>query len=75
VNKVYNLAMFQNMLTTKECSERLGVTRQRVMALIHQGRLKSTIMLGMHLVKEKDFAKLVIRPYRRPDYSTRKNAK
>ena len=46
--------MADDLLTTREVAERLGVTQSRVRALIQNGRLPSQQFGRDHLIKESD---------------------
>lgn len=53
-------------LTTKQAAERLGLSEQRIRALIGNGRLKAESFGRSHVIREKDLASLVIAKRGRP---------
>ncbi len=65
----------ENLLTTPQVAERLGVTVRRVQALIKDGRLPSQQYGRDHLIKESDL-KLVEnrKPGRPPKQASKKGS-
>ena len=55
-----------NILTTPEVAERLGVSIRRVQALISAGRLPSQQYGREHLIKESDLKLVEVRKRGRP---------
>ena len=53
-------------VSTSEAAEILGVTRQRVLQLIQQGRLKATKLANVYLIKKSDLADVMDRKPGRP---------
>jgi len=53
-------------VSTSEAAEILGVTRQRVLQLIQQGRLKATKLASVYLIKKSDLADVKVRKPGRP---------
>lgn len=53
-------------LTTKQAAERLGVSEQRVRALIASGRLKAAKFGNAHSIHERDLAVVATRTAGRP---------
>ena len=60
------LVMEKTLLTTKQVSERLGVSQERVRQLIIAGRLPSQQFGRDHLIEESDLALVSDRPVGRP---------
>jgi excisionase family DNA binding protein len=58
--------MNDEMLTTKQVAEKLGITTGRVWALIKAGRLPSQQMGRDHIIKESDLALVAERKPGRP---------
>lgn len=61
------------MLTTKEAGERLGVTVQRIHALIRDGRLPAEKFGRDYLIKESDLKLVENRKPGRPSKRVSKN--
>ena len=55
-----------NLIGTKEAAQRLGISQQRVQALIKAGRLPAQMVGRDHLIKEEDLALVVERKTGRP---------
>jgi excisionase family DNA binding protein len=55
-----------NLLTTKEVSARLGVTIQRVQAMIRDGRLPASKLGRDYVIKEQDLKLVADRKPGRP---------
>jgi excisionase family DNA binding protein len=55
-----------NLLTTKEVSARLGVTIQRVQAMIRDGRLPASKLGRDYVIKERDLRLVADRKPGRP---------
>jgi excisionase family DNA binding protein len=53
-------------ISTPEAAEILGVSRQRVLQLIHQKRLKATKVASVYLIKKSDLANIEARKPGRP---------
>ncbi len=66
---MYKCAM--DLLSTKEVAERLGVSVQRVQALVKAGRLPAQMIGGTYIIKESDLKLVEDRKPGRP----RKQAK
>lgn len=47
-------------LTTKQAAERLGLSEQRIRALIAEGKLKAEKFGGAHLIKSGDLARVTV---------------
>lgn len=58
--------MSDELLTTKQVSERLGVTQYRVQQLIRAARLPAVLYGKVHLVKEADLVLVADRKPGRP---------
>lgn len=56
----------QATTTTPQVAEKLGITRQRVLALIDVGRLPAIMVGGSYIVKEADLKLIENRPVGRP---------
>lgn len=54
------------LLTTIDVARRLGITRQRALALIHAGRLPAHRVGRDWFVRERDLAKVAVRKPGRP---------
>jgi len=54
------------VLTTKQASEILGVSRRRVIALIEQGKLKADKFASVYSIARKDLETIRERPNGRP---------
>ena len=54
------------IITTAEASEKLGVHRTRIQALIKAGRLPAQLIGGMYIIEEKDLALVAVRKPGRP---------
>ena len=72
-SRAINLVM--NMLTTKEAGERLGITVQRIHALIRDGRLPAQKFGRDYLIKESDLKLVEERKPGRPSKQTAKKPK
>jgi excisionase family DNA binding protein len=59
-------------ISTSEAGEILGVTRQRVVQLIYQGRLKATKVANVYLIRKADLAEVENRKPGRPSKKSRK---
>jgi excisionase family DNA binding protein len=56
-----------NLISTKQASEKLGVSIRRVVALIKDGRIPTTKVGRIHLIKPKDLDAVAERkPGRKP---------
>lgn len=53
-------------LSTPQVAEKLGITRQRVLALIDVGKLPAMMVGGSYIVKEVDLKLIENRPVGRP---------
>jgi excisionase family DNA binding protein len=53
-------------ISSPEAAEILGVSRQRVLQLIHQKRLKATKVASVYLIKKSDLEKIEARKPGRP---------
>lgn len=65
--------MIMKMLTTKEAGERLGVTVQRIHALLRDGRLPAEKFGRDYLIKESDLKLVENRKPGRPPKQASKN--
>lgn len=65
-----------NLLSTKEVAARLGVSVQRVQAMVKAGRLPAQMIGGIYIIKESDL-KLVEdrKPGRPPKQASKKKVK
>jgi len=59
-------------ISTPEAAKILGVSRQRVLQLIHQKRLKATKVASVYLIKKSDLANIEVRKPGRPSKSKKK---
>ena len=64
-----------NLLTTKEVSARLGVTIQRVQAMIRDGRLPASKLGRDYVIKEQDLKLVADRKPGRPRKQTTRSKK
>ncbi|MFL6335842.1 MAG: helix-turn-helix domain-containing protein [Pyrinomonadaceae bacterium] len=64
-----------NLLTTKEVAVRLGVTIQRVQALIQDGRLPASKLGRDYVIKEQDLKLVADRKPGRPRKQTTRSKK
>jgi excisionase family DNA binding protein len=64
-----------NLLTTKEVAARLGVTIQRVQALIQDGRLPASKLGRDYVIKEQDLKLVADRKPGRPRKQTTRSKK
>lgn len=64
-----------NLLTTKEVAARLGVTIQRVQALIRDGRLPASKLGRDYVIKEQDLKLVADRKPGRPRKQTTRSKK
>ena len=64
-----------NLLTTKEVAARLGVTIQRVQALIQDGRLPAEKLGRDYVIKEQDLKLVADRKPGRPRKQTTRSKK
>jgi len=56
-----------NLIPTNEAATRLGITQRRVVALIKAGRIPTTKVGRIHLIKLKDLEPVIERkPGRKP---------
>ncbi|MFY9619452.1 MAG: helix-turn-helix domain-containing protein [Pyrinomonadaceae bacterium] len=53
-------------ISTPEAAKILGVSRQRVLQLIHQKRLKATKVASVYLIKKSDLTNIEARKPGRP---------
>lgn len=56
----------ETYISTSEAAEILGVTRQRVLQLIGQGRLKATKVANIYLIRKTDLSAVEERKPGRP---------
>lgn len=56
----------ETYISTSEAAEILGVTRQRVLQLIEQGRLKATKVANVYLIRKTDLSAVEERKPGRP---------
>jgi excisionase family DNA binding protein len=68
----YPLGM-EGIITASEAAEQLGVTRRRVIALIHAGKLPADRLGNNYAIRKADLAKVKDRPPGRPPGSPRKS--
>jgi excisionase family DNA binding protein len=55
-----------NLIGTKEAAERLGISQQRVQALIKTGKLPANLVGRDYVIKEEDLALVAERKTGRP---------
>lgn len=55
-----------NYITTNEAAGALGVTRQRVLQLIQDGRLKAEKFGNVYMIQRADLSKIEEKPMGRP---------
>lgn len=65
----------ENYITTKEASDVLGVTRQRVLQLIQDGRIKAEKFANVYMIRRGDLNHIEERPMGRPPKVGKKNGK
>jgi excisionase family DNA binding protein len=65
----------ENYITTKEASDVLGVTRQRVLQLIQDGRIKAEKFANVYMIRRRDLNHIEERPMGRPPKSSRKGGR
>lgn len=53
-------------ITTNEAAESLGVTRQRVLQLIQDGRLKAEKFSNVYMIRPADLSNIEEKPIGRP---------
>jgi len=53
-------------ITTNEVTATLGVTRQRVLQLIQDGRLKASKFSNVYMIRTSDLSKIEVKPMGRP---------
>lgn len=58
-----------DLITTNEAAESLGVTRQRVLQLIQDGRLKAEKFGNVYMIRRGDLDHIEERPMGRPPKS------
>lgn len=56
----------ESYITTNEAASELGVTRQRVLQLIQEGRLKAEKFANVYMIRRGDLANIEERPMGRP---------
>ena len=61
-----------NLLSTKEVAEKLGVSVQRVQAMVKAGRLPAQMIGGTYIIKESDLKLVEDRKPGRPPKQTSK---
>lgn len=64
-----------NYITTKEASDVLGVTRQRVLQLIQDGRIKAEKFANVYMIRRGDLNHIEERPMGRPPKTGKKAGK
>lgn len=62
-------------ISTTEAGEILGISRQRVLKLVQQGRLKSIKVANVYLIKKSDLAEVKDRKPGRPRKTKASKAK
>jgi excisionase family DNA binding protein len=65
----------ENYITTKEASGVLGVTRQRVLQLIQDDRIKAEKFADVYMIRRVDLNHIEERPMGRPPRSAQKGGK
>lgn len=58
--------MSADHITTNEAASELGVTRQRVLQLIREGRLKAEKFANVYMIRRGDLSNIEERPMGRP---------
>lgn len=64
-----------DLITTNEAAESLGVTRQRVLQLIGDGRLKAEKFGNVYMIRRDNLDRIEERPVGRPPKAGKKGAK
>jgi excisionase family DNA binding protein len=62
-------------ITTNEAAEALGVTRQRVLQLIQDGRLKAEKFANVYMIRPDDLSNIEGKPMGRPPKTDKKRGK
>jgi len=65
----------QQLISTREAAQRLGVSQRRILALIAEGRLPAYKLGPAWAIQGEDLAALVIYPPHRPSGNARKKSK
>ena len=65
----------ETYITTKEASDVLGVTRQRVLQLIQDGRIKAEKFANVYMIRRVDLDHIEERPMGRPPKVAKKGGK
>lgn len=63
----------EDYITTNDAAGALGVTRQRVLQLIQDGRLKAEKFANVYMIRRRDLSQIEGKPIGRPP--TKKTAK
>jgi excisionase family DNA binding protein len=65
----------ENYITTNEAADVLGVTRQRVLQLIQDGRLKAEKFANVYMIRRGDLDHIEEKPMGRPPKAAKKGSK
>ena len=65
----------ENYITTNEAAGVLGVTRQRVLQLIQDGRLKAEKFANVYMIRRGDLNHIEEKPMGRPPKTAKKGGK
>lgn len=65
----------EGYITTNEAAAELGVTRQRVLQLIQDGRLKAEKFGNVYMIQRADLSNIEERPMGRPPKAAKKGTK
>lgn len=64
----------ENYITTNEAADVLGVTRQRVLQLIQDGRLKAEKFANVYMIRRGDLDRIEEKPMGRPPKAAKEKA-
>ena len=64
----------ENYITTNEAADVLGVTRQRVLQLIQDGRLKAEKFANVYMIRRGDLDHIEEKPMGRPPKTGKEKA-
>jgi excisionase family DNA binding protein len=64
-----------DLISTNEAAEKLGITRQRVLQLIEAGRLPATKFANVYMIRAVDLKKVEDRPQGRPPKVSKKGGR
>jgi excisionase family DNA binding protein len=72
---MYAMMKTTDRITTNEAAEALGVTRQRVLQLIQDGRLKAEKFANVYMIRPDDLSNIEGKPMGRPPKADKKRGK